>query len=351
MSPEQVESKALDQRTDIYSFGVTCYHMFAGHPPFQGKTPFEVAYQHVHGTAEPLEKIRTDLPGELCAIVHKMMARDPDKRYQTARELAKDLARLQETTLVTAVTVGTGSGIVSASLSGTNAVERTLTMQAQPASALQTWRRRFLPWVAACTILLAFAGSALLGWWTKPPSQPPVDAGIEDLRYQRKRELFLLSAVKERYVHPLRYADRRAGVGYALELGAIYFSQWRLDEADELFTGLMDNPYQVKEYMTLGRLGRAMVLAFRDQTAESNQLLMELVNDPDQTLLRLGTPINRSSNQVFLQVLVQALDHNAVNSAAAGIPFPSQLEALRRARPLPMKQSPPRGGPRPDGRT
>ena len=47
MSPEQVEGKPLDPRSDIYSFGVTCYHMLAGHPPFRGTSAFEVALQHV----------------------------------------------------------------------------------------------------------------------------------------------------------------------------------------------------------------------------------------------------------------------------------------------------------------
>ena len=62
MSPEQVEGKPLDPRSDIYSFGVTCYHMLAGQPPFRGETAFEVALQHVRAEPEPLGKTRPDLP-------------------------------------------------------------------------------------------------------------------------------------------------------------------------------------------------------------------------------------------------------------------------------------------------
>src|SRR5207302_326421 len=77
MSPEQVEGKPLDCRTDIYSFGVTCYHMLAGQPPFRGETAFEVALQHVRAEPEPLGKTRPDLPEVLCKMVHKMMIKDP----------------------------------------------------------------------------------------------------------------------------------------------------------------------------------------------------------------------------------------------------------------------------------
>src|SRR6476646_9255563 len=54
MSPEQVEGKPVDGRSDIYSFGVTCYHMLAGHPPFEGESPFEVALKHVRAEPTPL---------------------------------------------------------------------------------------------------------------------------------------------------------------------------------------------------------------------------------------------------------------------------------------------------------
>src|SRR5580700_3361063 len=83
MSPEQVQGHVVDHRSDIYSFGVTCYHMLVGEPPFKGQTPFEVALQHVQNAPQPLLEIRSDLPPELCAVVHKMMAKKPEDRYQT----------------------------------------------------------------------------------------------------------------------------------------------------------------------------------------------------------------------------------------------------------------------------
>ena len=62
MSPEQVEGKLVDARSDIYSFGVTCYHMLTGQPPFTGSHAFEIALKHVRDEPPPLETLRPDLP-------------------------------------------------------------------------------------------------------------------------------------------------------------------------------------------------------------------------------------------------------------------------------------------------
>ncbi len=94
MSPEQVEGRALDVRSDIYSLGVTCYHMLSGTPPFQGETVLGVAMQHIKAAPEPLENVRRDLPPGLCRVVHRMLAKDPQHRYQTPLELLRDLRRL-----------------------------------------------------------------------------------------------------------------------------------------------------------------------------------------------------------------------------------------------------------------
>jgi eukaryotic-like serine/threonine-protein kinase len=95
MSPEQVEGKPLDPRSDIYSFGVTCYHVLSGSTPFAGETALNVALQHLKKRAEPLENLRPDLPPALARVVHKMLAKKPADRYQSARELLKELHRLQ----------------------------------------------------------------------------------------------------------------------------------------------------------------------------------------------------------------------------------------------------------------
>ena len=91
MSPEQVEGKPLDARSDIYSLGVTCYHMLAGEPPFHGDTALNVAVQHLHSDAKDLARLRTDLPPAFCRLVHQMFARHPEDRPQNAQEILKQV--------------------------------------------------------------------------------------------------------------------------------------------------------------------------------------------------------------------------------------------------------------------
>src|SRR5262245_53658712 len=65
MSPEQVEGKPVDPRSDIYSLGVTCYQMLAGHTPFDGDTALAIAVQHLKNEPKRLEELRPDLPPAL----------------------------------------------------------------------------------------------------------------------------------------------------------------------------------------------------------------------------------------------------------------------------------------------
>src|SRR5256885_16261396 len=84
MSPEQVEGRSVDSRSDLYSFGVPCSHMLAGHPPFDGPTALNVAVQHLKTEPKRLEGLCPLLTVGLCRIVPKMLARKPDERFSRA---------------------------------------------------------------------------------------------------------------------------------------------------------------------------------------------------------------------------------------------------------------------------
>jgi serine/threonine-protein kinase len=94
MSPEQIEGRDLDSRSDIYSLGVTAYHMLAGAPPHTGETPLAVAMQHLSQAPEPLEKLRPGVPPELAAVVHRMLAKQPADRFADPAAMMRELHAL-----------------------------------------------------------------------------------------------------------------------------------------------------------------------------------------------------------------------------------------------------------------
>tara|TARA_B100000700_G_scaffold58144_1_gene63120 strand:- start:5779 stop:7590 length:1812 start_codon:yes stop_codon:yes gene_type:complete len=91
MSPEQAEGGSVDPRSDIYSLGVTSYHMLTGRPPFEGETALSVAVQHLKREPEPVSEVRSGIPVDLAAVVMKMLEKQPDNRFQRADDLQKQL--------------------------------------------------------------------------------------------------------------------------------------------------------------------------------------------------------------------------------------------------------------------
>jgi eukaryotic-like serine/threonine-protein kinase len=96
MSPEQAQGHEVDHRSDLYSLGVTFYHMLAGTPPFRAESALALALKQVRETPRSMLVHRSDLPAELDNLVLKLMAKSPAARYQSAGEMLADLTRLRE---------------------------------------------------------------------------------------------------------------------------------------------------------------------------------------------------------------------------------------------------------------
>ncbi|MEJ2179096.1 MAG: HEAT repeat domain-containing protein, partial [Gammaproteobacteria bacterium] len=91
MAPEQIKSKSIDSKTDIYALGVIMYEMFTGVAPYKGEGTLAVMYQHVEGNAKPPSEINPDIPSTLEAIILKAMTIDPEKRFNSFSALRSQL--------------------------------------------------------------------------------------------------------------------------------------------------------------------------------------------------------------------------------------------------------------------
>jgi serine/threonine-protein kinase len=336
MSPEQVEGKTVDVRTDIYSFGATCYHMLAGHPPFQGETAFEVALQHVQAQPQPLAEVRPDLPEPVCAIVHKMMAKDPAQRYQTGREILKDLSalRLSKT--------GTGTGNVSGFSVELPPAATPPSTQSATVMDLPRGRSRLLPALVGLSLGLALAGGVGFGWYSRQPSSippatttPPADSNDVDavLHSPQRKEKAMWETLDQQYLNPENVGKNvGTGVGLCVDLAAFYLENDRLDDAEKLFLRLESlNPAQ---YHVLGQLGRAIVLALRSEPKESNQLLHQVcafwARQPGKKL----DDVALLKNPTLRYWTAQALHYNSKN----GLPDKEVPPILHPLLKLPLKQ-------------
>ncbi len=104
MSPEQVEGKEVDSRSDIFSFGSVLYEMVTGRPAFQGKSQISVASAILEKDPEPVSTIQPMTPPALDRTIRVCLAKDPEERWQTARDVLLQLKWIADAGSQTGVT-------------------------------------------------------------------------------------------------------------------------------------------------------------------------------------------------------------------------------------------------------
>jgi serine/threonine protein kinase/Tol biopolymer transport system component len=181
MSPEQALGKPLDQRTDLFSFGIVLYEMCTSQSPFSGDTTGELLISIVQQVPAMPAQLNPDVPVGLAGIIELCLEKNPEYRYQHASEIRADLKRLQRASSAEIAAHSSESRIDGT----THLVSTSWKVDSAPRwaetsipreSTRPTPRRR---WVAAFTAITTVAAVALAYYLTRPEPRPQVSNYIQ----------------------------------------------------------------------------------------------------------------------------------------------------------------------------
>ena len=147
MSPEQAEGKSVDERSDIFSLGILFYEMLTGQRPFDGDTPASTLSAIIKDTPQSASDLKPSIPRDLAKLLRRCLAKDPERRFQTCKDVRNELEDLKE-----ALSTGRASS------------------ERQPPCPRERVRLRF--WVLAGAVALVALG-ALLGVLLWSPGRSP----------------------------------------------------------------------------------------------------------------------------------------------------------------------------------
>ena len=323
MSPEQIEGGALDARSDIYSLGVTAYHMLAGSPPFDGDSPLVIAMKQVKNDATPIGEVRPDLPTSICQLIHRMIQKDPAQRPQSPAEILQTLNKINlDEAYELNVIRGPQAPSVDVNRSSASPQLKRLQQAMQGRTNSKMGRR----------VLLALAAAALGcgGWyggtWIANRSTPENPLEIElEVEAEPEAPIEKLSSVDRQYEStywqtfdmttnkalPKQEAYWKSVVEFfpleesgdafnktklyhqraMARLGEIYLTQQRFDEAFKIYEELSLSGDLDRRFQVIGAVGKAIILDTRpaedfgggreEQEVAIRKLLTDVSEDRD----------------------------------------------------------------------
>ena len=202
MSPEQAAGRSVDFRSDQFSFGSILYEMSTGKRAFERGTTAETLTAIIREEPEPVSQLNARIPAPVRWIVERCLAKDPEDRYGTTKDLARDLAQIRD---------HLSEAPVSAEVSGS--------ARASAATEASKGRRSPLRWLAGAAVFAAAVGVAAYAAGRKSGRTPP--PSFRQLTFQRGT------------IHSARFAPDEQTVLYA--------ASWE-GRPSELFVSRLDSP-------------------------------------------------------------------------------------------------------------
>jgi eukaryotic-like serine/threonine-protein kinase len=306
MSPEQIQGREVDARSDLYSLGITAYHLLTGKPPFDAEDPVALAVKHLHDTPMPLESARASTTGkheiiddDLIAIIGRLMAKSPEDRFSSASELLQTL---------TGDSSLSSSSILMSHRAGVAARLQRATSQAA------IFQRRQRQAVVVAAVLAAGLGFGIYHWMTQGSQSSLMDQIEVDTVLQQ-------SDVQKQYLVAMQRNDEAGwqavakyfpatgsavNADYAaksqLQLARFLGTTGRISEAQSILREMQSSAKTERLYRVLASAYELLIVLNSDQTTDSMEMVQRLQADLKQ--LKQNSP---SDHELFLRLAPQSV--------------------------------------------